>query len=51
MMVINVLAAVVAYAAIVAAIVIIARGNLGNDCSQDCNQGRCCDCDDEWNFK
>ena len=51
MMTLNVLAAIIAYSAIVAVIVIIARGGLDNDCNQDCNQGRDCSCDDEWNVK
>lgn len=51
MMTLNVLAAVIAYAAIIAVVVIIARDGLDNDCTQDCDQGRDCDCDDEWTFK
>ena len=51
MITLNALAAIVAYTAIVAVIVIIARSGLDNDCTQDCDQGRDCKCDDEWNFK
>lgn len=52
----EVVLAVIAYGAIMAAIVLYARSGL-DECSQDCDQGRNCDCkngdyrDDEWTFK
>ena len=48
-MITTTLLALIAYVAIVAAIMIFCQGV--SDCNQDCNQGRDCDCDDEWNFK
>lgn len=39
----NILAAI-AYGAIILAIVIFLKGS-GSDCTQECNQGRSCDCD------
>lgn len=40
-----ILTGVIAYAAIIAVIVIVMR-NTRNNCNQDCQQGRDCDCDD-----
>lgn len=41
----EILLAIIAYAAVIASIVIFCRG-VNGDCNQDCNQGRKCDCDD-----
>lgn len=46
MMIVNVLLALIAYAAIITAVVIFVRGPFDNKCNQECNQGRDCDCDD-----
>ena len=48
---VNVLLALIAYTAIITAVVIFVRGSYNDKCDQDCNQGRDCHCDDEWNFK
>lgn len=46
-MIINTILALVAYAAIITAIVIFVKGARleNNSCNQDCNQGRKCDCE------
>ena len=46
----EVVLAVIAYSAIIAEVVLYARGRLGS-CDQDCDQGRKCVCDDEWSVK